>query len=157
VSISIAANYAPGSASKWAKRGTATLLAGAIFLSAPAAVRSAGSSSVGSTSQVVSVVAVTAAKAVTLTSAATTVAPLPAPAPAQEVQKRFNIGPLMNWIWNSARWLWGQMANAVARGWSAFIGWWNGIPGWVRGTISFFVQGGLWDLFIEARRYFFGW
>lgn len=136
------------------------MVAGMILLSSPAAVRSMGSASVVSPSRVVSVVSSTAGTVVALTSAATTVVPLPAvpaPVPESEVQKRFNVRPILNWIWNSARWLWNWLVNAVAWGWNGFIGWWNGIPGWVRTGINWFIGSQLWDFYTDLRKYFFGW
>lgn len=153
----VAPSYDPHTAGKWVKRGTAVLLAGAIFLSAPASVRSMGSSSVGAGPQSVSAVAASPSSVLQHAGpAAGTGVPVTAGVLESEVQKRLNIRPLMDWIWNNARWLWNQLANAAAWGWNAFINWWNGLAGWIRTTINFFISGALWDAFVEIRRYF-GW
>lgn len=72
-------------------------------------------------------------------------------------QKRINVGPLLNWIWSNARYLWNSIVNAVRWGWSSFVGWWNGLNGWVRGVFSWFAGGTLWDIYISLRHHFFGW
>jgi hypothetical protein len=72
-------------------------------------------------------------------------------------QKRINVGPLLNWIWSNARYLWNSIVNAVRSGWSSFVGWWNGLNGWMRGVFSWFGGGTLWDIYLSLRHYFFGW
>jgi hypothetical protein len=72
-------------------------------------------------------------------------------------QKRFNVRPILDWIWNNARWPWNQLVNAVRWGWNAFIGFWNSIPGWVRTDIHWYIGSQLWDFFVDLRKYFFGW
>lgn len=76
---------------------------------------------------------------------------------AADAQKRLNIGPVLNWIRSAVPWIWNAMVNAVKWGWSAFLNWWNGLAGWIRSTISWFIGGSLWDFYLELRRYFFGW
>lgn len=157
MSLSISApNFAPSTARKWVKQGTATALAAVILLSSPAAVRSIGGTSAVSPSPVVSVVASTAISAVA--GAATAVAPLPAvPVPAPEVQKRFNVGPILNWLWTHARWLWNGFVNAVYWGWSSFLNMWNSWYSWVRAGITWYIGSYLWDFYKDVRHYFFGW
>jgi hypothetical protein len=76
---------------------------------------------------------------------------------ATDAQKRINIRPVLDWIRWAAPWVWNAMVNAVKWGWGAFLNWWNGLAGWIRNTINWFIGGALWDFFIELRRYFFGW
>jgi hypothetical protein len=73
------------------------------------------------------------------------------------VQKRIPIGPIINWIVRNAGWIWNAMVTAVRNGWNAFVRWWNGLAGWIRGAINFLVSGAVWDLFTALRQYFFGW
>lgn len=71
-----------------------------------------------------------------------------------EPQKRFNVGPILNWLRNNARWLWNGFVNAVYWGWSSFLNMWNGR---VRAGITWYIGSCLWDFYKDARWYFWGW
>lgn len=145
----------------WKQRGVAVALAGAILASAPAAVRAAsGPGAVTASPASVSVAAplqVQGPAAVSVPSSAAAPVAQDAAKGAADAQKRLSIGPVLNWIRSAVPWIWNAMVNAVKWGWSAFLNWWNGLAGWIRNTISWFIGGSLWDFYLELRRYFFGW
>ncbi|MFK0003161.1 hypothetical protein ACIQTZ_13890 [Paenarthrobacter sp. NPDC090520] len=76
---------------------------------------------------------------------------------AADAQKRINIKPILDWIRWAAPYVWNAMVDAVKWGWGAFVGWWNGLAGWIRSTINWFIGGAVWEFYVELRRYFFGW
>lgn len=131
-----------------------------ILLGGVVSVSAAQAAPVASSYSTTSVVAVAEARELRLpagTASAATGAVDVAPGTTASGEKRINIGPVVSWIKNNVGWLWNGLVNAVKAGWGAFVGWWNGLAGWIRWSIEQVAGAGVWEIFVALRQYILGW